>query len=437
MRIAVIGAGISGLSCAYWLDRRHDVQLFEAQSRIGGHSHTHDVTIDGETVAVDTGFIVYNERNYPDLIRFLAHLDVPTIESDMSFAASIDCGRFEYCGSNLASMFAQPSNLFRPSFVRMLVDIARFNRLGRTALDNGTAEGLSLGEFLDRHNFGANLRYAYVLPMGAAIWSTPLAAMMDYPAATFLRFFDNHGLLTVNDHPQWRTLTHRSRDYVQRVCKSLRRPVHAGDPVAEVTRDAGALTVQTASGRGERFDQVVMAAHADESLAALTAASPEQADFLSCFRFQENDAILHTDAALMPKRRRAWASWNYLSDGDGRRASHVSLTYWMNQLQSIQTSKPLLVTLNPSTPPEPETVLQRMRYSHPIFDDRAVQAQSRLASVQGQGGIWFAGAWLGYGFHEDGLRSGLDVAAALDAPCDWQADRRTPVGLPDEIRRAA
>jgi len=413
------------------------VQLFEAQSRIGGHSHTHDVTIDGETIAVDTGFIVYNERNYPDLVRYLAHLDVPTIASDMSFAASIDGGRLEYCGSNLAGLFAQPSNLFRPSFARMLVDIARFNRLGRAALADGNACDLTLGEFLDKHKFCDSLRYAYVLPMGAAIWSTPLAAMMDYPAATFLRFFDNHGLLTVNDHPRWRTLAHRSRDYVKRICDSLRRPVRAGDPVRRVGRDAGGLTVATASGRIERYDQVVMAAHADESLAVLEAASPEQAEFLGSFRFQENEAILHRDASLMPKRRRAWASWNYLAEGDARRARHVSLTYWMNQLQSIDHRRQLFVTLNPSRPPAPDSVLQRMRYSHPIFDDRAVRAQSRLAAVQGCGGIWFAGAWLGYGFHEDGLRSGLDVAAALGAPCDWQQQRASPLPSVDEIRRAA
>ena len=423
MRIAVIGAGISGLSCSYFLNQRHDVWLFEAKSRLGGHSHTQHVNIGGAEIAVDTGFIVYNERNYPDLVKLLTQLGVETQSSDMSFGASIDNGAFEYCGSSPSALFAQRKNLLNPRFVRMLADIVRFNKAGTRYLLHATVPRLTLGEFLDRHRFGSYFRRYYLLPMGAAIWSMPVADMLEFPASTFLKFFHNHGLLTVNGHPLWRTLKHRSQDYVGRISASLNQPVISGDPVKSIAKLDGQLTVRLQSGWMERFDHIVLAAHADASREILDKNFVLQRGYLKHFRFQTNDAVLHSDPALMPKHKRAWASWNYLCQNGQSEEPRVSLTYWMNKLQAIDHRYPLFVTLNPVEQPRGELVHHRMSYDHPVFDQAAIDAQQLLSGIQGQDGIWLAGAWLGYGFHEDGARSGLDVAAALGAPPQWQAER--------------
>lgn len=417
MRIAVIGSGISGLSAALRLQVDHEVVLFERDTRAGGHTHTVDVTIDGVSAAVDTGFLVYNERTYPLLIALFEELGIAQAPTDMSFAASIGPHRLEWCGSNLASLFAQPSNLLRPGFWRMLRDILRFNREAtELAQDEAAVDRLDepLDRYLLREGYSADFRDAYLLPMAAAIWSCPAATMLKFPVGSFVRFFHNHGLLQIEGRPRWMTVPGGARQYVDRILARL-CDVRLGEPVLGVTRrastQAGAVTITTAK-TSESFDQVVMACHSDQTLSLLTDPDDEERSLLGAIAYQPNRALLHTDAALMPARRRAWAAWNYLSDGNPG-APAVSVTYWLNRLQPINLPRPVFVSLNPLTEPAPHTLIREIAYAHPVFDVAAGRAQKRLRARQGYRNTWFAGAWLGYGFHEDGLRSGLDVANAI------------------------
>ena len=450
-RIAVIGGGISGLAAAHRLARRHRVTLFEAGDYVGGHTHTVDVTIDGVTHPVDTGFLVFNERTYPNLIRLFAELGVPTAPSDMSFSVSVGPHDFEWCGSDLGSLFAQPANALRPGFWSMLADILRFNRQA-TALAQGQVTGaadpghgtLPLGEWLDRNRYGRPFRDWYLLPMAAAIWSCPTEAMLAFPVCTFARFCHNHGLLQVSNRPQWHTVRGGAREYVRRIVAGL-SDVRTGTPVRAVRRmrapdspagsrsaDAGAVRVTTDRETLD-FDQVVLACHSDQALALLQDAAPDERAVLQAIPYQPNRAWLHTDRRLMPARRRAWAAWNYLSAGadrpraappdteraDGADAA-VSVTYWLNRLQPVPFETPVLLTLNPLSPPDPAQTIAVYDYAHPAFDLGAMAAQRRLPGIQGRSGTWFAGAWTGYGFHEDGLKSGLAVADAIESRHDEQ-----------------
>ncbi len=421
MRIAVIGAGIAGLGCAYALQGalrgRARVTLYEAAERLGGHANTVDVELDGVSHPVDTGFLVFNRRTYPNLIRLFDELRVPTAASDMSFAVSVARAsgrRLEWAGSNLDTVFAQRRNLLSPAFLGMLRDILRFNRQAtRVAEGREDAGGLALGEFLERHRYGGPFRHWYLLPMAAAIWSCPTAAMLAYPFATFVRFCHNHGLLQIENRPQWYTVAGGARRYVQAVAATL-DDVRLGEPVHRVERDAAAASVLVASRTArERFDQVVLACHSDQSLRLLADADRAERALLGDVRYQANRAVLHTDARLMPAARRVWSSWNYLSDGGD--APNVSVTYLLNRLQPLPFTTPLFVSLNPIVDPAPDRFIAAFDYAHPVFDDRAVAAQQRLGMVQGRRRVWFAGAWTGYGFHEDGLKSGLAVAAAIAA----------------------
>ncbi len=419
MEIAVIGAGIAGLGCAYALQdalrARGRITLFEASGRLGGHANTADVTLDGITHPVDTGFLVFNERTYPNLVRLFRDLHVPTAASDMSFAVSVALAggrRLEWAGSNLDTVFAQRRNLWSPAFLRMLRDILRFNRQAtRVAEGREDAGGLTLGGFLDRHGYGDAFRRWYLLPMAAAIWSCPTATMLAYPCTTFVRFCHNHGLLQIENRPQWYTVAGGAREYVRRIAAAL-DDIRLNQPVRAVSRDAagGGVIVESRSGR-ERFDQVVLACHSDESLRLLADADAAERALLADVRYQPNRAVLHTDARLMPVSRKVWSSWNYLSDGTN--APRVSVTYLLNRLQPLPFRTPLLVSLNPLVEPARDRVLAEFDYAHPIFDERAISAQARLDTVQGRRRVWFAGAWTGYGFHEDGLKSGLAVAAAI------------------------
>jgi len=421
MKVAIIGSGISGLGCAHALlaERRHGVQvtLFEAERRLGGHTNTVDVRLDGIEHPVDTGFLVFNERTYPNLIRLLAELGVPTAKSDMSFAVSVPTGggrRIEWAGTDLASVFAQRRNLASPRFLGMLADILRFNRQATRIAQGAEAVGQqTLGEFLDRHRYGENFRRWYLLPMAAAIWSCPMRTMLAYPLATFVRFCHNHGLLQVEDRPQWYTVAGGARQYVQKIAARL-ADLRPGTPVLEVRRNeaAGKVSVRTAAGV-EAFDQVVLACHGDQSAALLADADEAEQRLLAGACYQPNRAVLHTDARLMPRLRAVWSSWNYISDGAADPA--VSVTYLLNKLQPLPFRTPVFVSLNPLVEPAPETVIAEFEYSHPIFDARMIEAQQRLAEVQGRRRVWLAGAWTGYGFHEDGLKSGLAVAGALAA----------------------
>lgn len=415
-RIAVIGAGISGLSAAWLLRHTFDVTLFESEPRPGGHADTHDVMVAGEPVSVDTGFIVYNELNYPNLIGLFAELGVATKASDMSFGVSIGHGRVEYAGGELAQMFAQKRNLLRPRFWSMVKDILRFYR----SADDLLASDLTLGEYLERNKYGRPFVNEHILPMGAAIWSASVEGMRAFPARTFARFFQNHGLLSLTGRPLWRTVSGGSREYVRRVVAQL-GDVRLGHAVRAVIRDETGVTIHAEGAAPERFDQAVLACHADQALAMIERPTAGEHAVLGAFRFQDNLAVLHTDRRLMPRRKRVWSSWNYLSDGPGDHDEVVSLTYWMNQLQSLQTKLPLLVSLNPRGGPNPSHVLLTRQYRHPQFDTAAIAAQARLPDIQGKDRLFFAGAWTAWGFHEDGIASAVQVAEALGVAPPWQA----------------
>ncbi|WP_336814453.1 NAD(P)/FAD-dependent oxidoreductase [Bosea sp. MMO-172] len=408
MRVAVIGAGISGLSAAWLLGQAHDVVLLEAMPRLGGHANT--VRVAGET-AVDTGFIVYNEATYPNFIALMDHLRVATQPTEMSFAVSLDGGRLEYSGTSVTGLFAQRSNLVRPRFWAMLQGITRFYRDASRDAVAGGAAGVSLGDYLAAGGYGAAFRDDHLLPMAAAIWSAPCAEILSYPAAAFLRFHHNHGLLQLTDRPVWRTVTGGSSTYVQKLRTGFSGEVRAGSPVRQVRRGTNAVDL-TGDGWTETFDQVVFATHADQTLAMLADPGPGEIEALGAFRYSRNRAVLHGDTALMPKRRRAWASWNHI----GHRAqpdSACAVTYWMNRLQGLPDERPFFVTLNPPDMLREETVLHEEIYEHPLFDAAALEAQERLWSLQGVRRSWFCGAYFGSGFHEDGLQAGLAVAEAL------------------------
>jgi len=418
-RIAVIGSGISGLAAAWLLAHRHDVTLIERDSYIGGHTHTIEVSEAGRTVPVDTGFIVYNEPNYPLLKRFFERLGIATREGDMSFSASIGPGQIEYCGDSLSTVFAQRGNLLKPAFLRMLADMLRFNRRCKQLLKGRGFDGLSLGAFLDRERLGKNFRDHYLLPMAAAIWSCPTRTMMAFPAESLARFFNNHGLLNILDRPLWRTVVGGSHTYVKRIVDDLGPQRLLLDGAVQVRRRTDQVEVRLASGATQTFDKLVLACHADQALSLLERPTADETRLLSRFRYQPNRTILHTDTALMPRRRSVWASWNYLAaeDQGGERA--VSVTYWMNRLQGLQSSRNYLVTLNPLREPDPRQVIAEMTYDHPVFDQAAMRAQTEMHSLQGWDRIWYCGSYFGYGFHEDALRSAVQAAGLLGADTGW------------------
>jgi predicted NAD/FAD-binding protein len=419
-RIAIIGAGISGLSAAWLLRERYDVTLYEAQARAGGHADTQFVSLDGEPIAVDTGFIVFNNRNYPNLTGFFEALGIASQPSEMSFSVSAEHGRFEYAGGELHQLLAQPSNIFKLRFWRLVRDILRFNREA-PALLNGTSM-ISLGDYLGEKGYSHVFAEDYILPMGAAIWSASVDGIRAFPAKSFIQFFRNHGLLQLTDRPQWRTVTGGSKTYIDRVLLSLAN-VRLADEVRAVRRTENGLAVETTQRDirgGGTFSHVIFACHADQALALLGEPTPRQAAVLGAIRFQDNFAVLHQDAAIMPRRKRAWASWNYLSDDADDHSQAVCLTYWMNLLQGIKTRQPLLVSINPHTHLDPDKIIRRKIYRHPQFDGAAMQAQEKLPEIQGKAGIWFAGAWTGYGFHEDGITSAIRVANALGVRAPWQ-----------------
>ena len=406
MTIAVIGSGISGLSAAWLLSQRHQVTLFEADDRIGGHSHT----VDAGPVPVDTGFIIFNEQTYPNLTALFRHLDVPTKLAEMTLGVSLDDGRLEYSGTNLRGLFAQWRNLFRPRFWSMLRDLVRFYR--EAARDVADLGDMSLGAYLDSRGYGHAFRDDHLYPMAAAIWSTPAIDMPNYPAAVFIRFWENHGLLQLSGRPPWRTVEGGSRAYVERLTQSFGDRIRTGQPVRSVRRLPDGVEITAGNGDPQRFDHVVIATHADQALRLLADPDPQERAILGAFKYQPNDTILHTDPALMPKRRRVWSSWNYLS-GAANGASALSVTYWMNPLQSLVSERPLFVSLNPIQQPDPALVIRRDLYEHPVFDAGTRIAQGELWSLQGVRNTWFCGAYFGAGFHEDGIQAGLAVAEQL------------------------
>lgn len=399
LKIAVIGSGVAALSCAWLLSSRHRVTLYEKAERLGGHSHT----VEADGVAVDTGFICFNDVTYPNLTALFAHLGVSTRATDMSFAVSLEEGGFEYAAPGL---FAQRRNAVRPRFWSMLGEVLRFYRQAPRDLALLGDPELTLGDYLRREGFSDAFRDDHLLPMAAAIWSSPASALLDYPAEAFIRFCGNHGLLKLIGRPIWRTVIGGSRVYVERLAEAV-ADIRLGCGVAEVRRAQGGVVVRDEQGRLERFDHVVIGGHADQALAMLAEPTRLERELLGAFGYSRNQAVLHTDASLMPRRRRAWASWNYIGAGGG-----LCVTYWMNRLQGLPGQN-LFVTLNPPRPPRADSVLHEQTYEHPIFNPAAIQAQKRLWSLQGEGGVWFCGAHFGAGFHEDGLQAGLAVAEQL------------------------
>ncbi len=421
LRIAVVGTGVSGLGAAWLLDLQHDVTVYEQDGRLGGHVNTVSVADSAGELGVDTGFIVFNERNYPHLAALFRHLGVATRATDMSFAATIDQGRVEYAGDNLNALFGQRRNLVNWRHWRMVAQILRFNRHARRVLDDPLLEDQSLGEFLAEGGYSAELRDRYLMPMGAAIWSCPVEEMQSFPASAFLRFFDNHGLLTLKDRPQWRTVIGGSREYVRKLIDSLRGVVRTDCAVTGVRRDRDGVTVHDSRGGACRYDHVVIATHADQALRLLDPPGFWEQTVLGAFRYQRNRAVLHTDPSLMPRNPRVWSSWNYIGEpGTGNAGNSVSVTYWMNRLQRLPGRTPYLVTLNPSREPRPDRVIAEFEYEHPVFDQAAGRAQRLLERVQGPDRTWFCGAYFGYGFHEDGLRSGIEVARRFGIDPPWE-----------------
>jgi predicted NAD/FAD-binding protein len=414
LRVAIVGSGISGLACARLLQRQgHSVTLFEANDYAGGLTHTVDVTLDGTTAPVDTGFLVYNDRTYPRLIALFDELGIQSVPSTMSFAVRDDAAGVEWAGTDLRSLFAQASNLGRPAFWHMLADLLRFNRATTAMQRAGRVPDITLGEYLDAGGYSASLRDWYLLPMAAAIWSVPLSAVLDFPLPAFVRFCDRHGLLQIVDRPQWRTVVGGARTYVERIVAQL-ADGRLSTPVRGVRRYATHVEIDSSAATAERFDQVVLACHSDQAQTLLADATRLETQLLDRVRYQANRVLLHTDARFMPRRRRAWSAWNYLAAQEHGNVP-VCVTYWINKLQPLPFDTPVLVTLNPPFAPAPDAVIAEFEYSHPIVKSAAVTAQQQFARQQGGNRTWYAGAWLGHGFHEDGLASAERVAAGIAA----------------------
>ena len=414
MKIAIIGTGISGLGAAYLLQARHDITIYEANSYIGGHSRTIDVRNGNRTVPVDTGFIVFNHGNYPHLTGMFRHLGVETIPSNMSFGASIGNGWLEY-GS--MGMFAQKQNVLRPQFWGMLKDILRFNRQALSFIE-GRPE-ITLRQCMVQMRMGDWFQRYYLQAMGAAIWSCSVDTILDYPAQTFLRFFENHGLLTVNQQPQWHTVKGGSREYVSKITAGFHDKIRLSCAAARIRRVEGGVCVDDRNGGQGNFDQVIFACHADTALHLLDNADETEQGILGAFSYQKNDVIVHNDISFMPHHRKCWSSWVYLTEEEKDHNPVVSLSYWMNNLQGLETDKPLIITLNPGRRPAEDLILDEHKFDHPVFTLAAIKAQKRIGEIQGRGGIWHCGAYQRYGFHEDGLMSAVAVAEKLGATVPW------------------
>jgi len=414
MKIAIIGTGISGLGAAYLLNRAHDITVYERNTYIGGHSRTIDIQVNEKNIPVDTGFIVYNERNYPLLVGLFKKLNVPVIKSDMSFGVSISNGWLEYGSKN---MLAQITNIFRPTFWGMIRDIIKFNR--QAGQNPSSYEGKNIGQYLNDLGLGDWFKKYYLQAMGAAIWSCSVDTILSYPAKSFITFFKNHGLLTVNDHPQWYTVEGGSKEYVSRLIQSFSSKIKYNTSVISVKRQDGMVYVTDISGATHQYDDVVFACHANEALQLIKDMSEEEQRILGAFNYQKNQVVVHSDISFMPRRKGAWASWIYLSDSGKDESPSVSLSYWMNNLQKLKTDTPVIVTLNPSRQPQSELIYDRHEFWHPIFTNETYQSQNEIDTIQGHNKYWFCGAYQRYGFHEDGLLSAVNLAKKMKVEVTW------------------
>lgn len=414
MKIAVIGTGISGLGAAYLLHPHHDVTIYEKNNYIGGHTRTIEVPTGNSKTALDTGFIVFNNWNYPNLMGLFQQLDVPYQKSDMSFGVSIDNGWLEYGSSG---MFAQKRNFIRPSYYGMLADIIRFNKQAQSYIQKDAQ--ITLQECLDQLHMGDWFRKYYLLAMGAAIWSCPIETIMKFPARTFLQFFKNHGLLSINNRPQWYTVTGGSREYVTRLTQSFQNKIKLNTVIKSVTPREEKWLVTDQNDQSISYDQVIFACHADEALKIIKDPTAEILSVLGAFDYQDNQIIVHSDTSFMPRQKKCWASWVYLSEEREDNKNAVSLSYWMNNLQGLNPQYPLIVTLNPGKRPKEDLILDEHTFSHPIFDLKAIKAQDQLDLIQGKNGLWFCGAYQRYGFHEDGLLSAVNIAKTMGINIPW------------------
>lgn len=411
LKIAVIGAGISGLTAAYRLHREFDVDVFEAAHYAGGHTNTAELSFGGRSFAVDTGFIVFNDRTYPNFLSLLRELDVAYEKSDMGFSVRADGAGLEYCGSSWNALFAQRRNLLNPRFYRLLSDIVRFNRLATRSLGEEDPGYATLGAFLNAHRFSEMFVNYYIIPMGAAIWSAQPAKMFEFPARTFIRFFHNHGLLSINNRPTWYFIKGGSRNYVEKLTAGFRERIHLNSGVAQIERAPGGVTVTLRNGRSQRYDHAVIATHSDQALSMLADPSAAERSVLGAIRYQENTAVLHTDESLLPRRRRAWAAWNYhVPAHEGRLAT---LTYSMNILQRIDAPVQFCVTLNETAAIARDRILYSTVYHHPVYTHETIEAQQRWAEISGPRNTHYCGAYWFYGFHEDGVNSALRVYQAI------------------------
>jgi predicted NAD/FAD-binding protein len=413
MRIAIIGSGISGLTTAHELALGHDVTVFEKEPRAGGHSNTVVIEEEGRELGLDTGFIVYNERTYPHFTRLLADLGVATQESEMSLSVRCRRCKVEWCGRSFRGLFGRLAQLFRPSHHRMLLEVLRFNRAGAAAARDQRLAGHTLGRFLSEHGYSEAFRRHYVLAMGGAIWSSDQLSFEQFPLQTFLRFFENHGLLTVRDQPRWRTVVGGSRRYVDAILRRLAGRIRLGCAASGVRRRGAMVEIELADGRRAVFDRVVLATHSDQALRLLRDPSDAEGRALGAIRYQPNEAVLHTDGRLLPRSPHARASWNVHLEDCRDRAALLAMTYSLNRLQRLPTRTPYCVTLNGALAIDPAKILRRIRYEHPVYDFAALEAQRALRSLAGERGTYFAGAYLGYGFHEDGVRAARAVVESI------------------------
>ncbi len=410
MKIAIIGSGVSGLVAAYKLHRQHEITLFESTDRLGGHTDTHDIPLDGRTWRIDTGFIVFNDWTYPNFIRLMDELGVASQPSAMSFSVSCQRTGLEYNGTTLNALFAQRRNLLSPGFYRMILDILRFNREAPALLQEGDDQ-TSLGDYLALRGYSRRFREHYILPMGGAIWSATPERMLTFPARYFIRFFHNHGMLSVDQRPVWRVICGGSRAYLRPLTAGFRDRIRLATPVVSIVRDGAGATLRFREGAAERFDAVVLACHSDQALRLLADPSPAERDILGAIPYQENEAVLHTDVSLLPRARLAWAAWNYHILREAR--DRIAVTYDMNILQGLDAPETFCVSLNPGTAIDPARIIKRITYHHPVYTPQGIAAQSRHAEISGEHRTYFAGAYWGYGFHEDGVKSGLRVVEQI------------------------
>ncbi len=417
MKIAIIGTGISGLSTAFLLQPYHEITVYEKNDYLGGHSCTIEIETEGDKIPVDIGFIVFNKKNYPNLSSMFSYLNIPIAKSSMSFGVSIDDGWLEYGTERLLDIFSQPRNLIRPQFIRMILDIYRFNAFAKKYVQKNSE--CTIGECIAELNLGEWFTQYYLLPMSGAIWSTPSSRMLEFPADTLIEFFDNHGLLSISEQPQWYTVEGGSREYVQRLSEPFSHRVQLGRTLKSISRSTGFLTLTEDNGTQDQFDQIVLACHSDQALQLIEKPTPEEENILGNIKYQRNRVVLHEDISFMSKRKGSWSSWMYLGNRQHKDDGPISLSYWMNNLQPLKTSRPFIVTLNPAREPATELIRHDCVFEHPEFNQLAVRSQKKIDEIQGKNGLWFCGAWAGYGFHEDGITSAMSVAQALGAEIPW------------------